>query len=164
MSMQAKNEELICFGGVNDFHQLISSTDSTEWVKTIQIKLIQIKSIENVEFVFLSGTSNHCSAVSKSGDVYAYGNNECGKLRIDKSCGAVGEFVKINKFSNSKIVDVFAGFNHSLFIDQKGAVYACGNNEFGELLLEKNDSKCVISPLQIFPIKMELLFALLGKI
>lgn len=93
-------------------------------MKTIQIKLIQIKSIENVKFVFLSGTSNHCLAVSKSGDAYAYGNNECGKLGIGKSGGAVGEFVKINKFSNSKIVAAFAGFNHSLFTDQKGAVYA----------------------------------------
>lgn len=92
--------------------------------------------LPDVKFTHISGTSEHFLAVTINGAVYARGNNEFGQLGIGSANNFVSKLTIVKKFSENKIVSAFAGKNHSLFIDAKGAVYACGSNMKGELMID----------------------------
>lgn len=86
----------------------------------------------------ISGTFQHCFILTESGEVFARGSNEFGKLGFAKRFKEQTQFVKVTALSHSKIVKVSAGYNHSLFIDENGAVYACGENIDGNLFLDES--------------------------
>lgn len=88
----------------------------------------------------ISGTYQHLLVVTENGDVYAQGSNKFGKLGIGKKNVSKSDtFVKLKTFSKRKIVNAFAGYNHSLFIDDMGAVYSCGENKNNCLLLDASN-------------------------
>ncbi|KAK8865371.1 Protein rcc2 [Tritrichomonas musculus] len=91
--------------------------------------------IPNEVFVCVSGTFDHCLAVSKNGDVYSRGQNNHGQLGIGPTEESTTEFKKLETFSEHKIIAAFAGKNHSLFLDEYGGVFACGMGKNGELLI-----------------------------
>lgn len=110
-----------------------------------QFKLIP--EVSSISFTYLSGTSNHCIAIAKDGRIYARGQNLYGQLGIGSNKDQGDNFVLLKPFTKNKIVAAFAGYRHSLFLDNQGAVFACGSNEYGELLFKDRSDTIVTSSL-----------------
>ena len=88
--------------------------------------------VANEFFVEISGTFSHVLALTSDGRIFGQGSNMYGNFGIENK----KNYLKFEEFSHLKklgIVSFSAGNNHSLFIDSKGAVYACGTNANHEL-------------------------------
>ena len=93
------------------------------------------------EIVCLSGTSNHCIAVTKEGRVFACSSNEYGQLGLYTKGKFVKEFTEISSLKGYEIQEAYAGHYHSLFMTRDGKIFSCGNNKYGELLLNNGPTK-----------------------
>jgi len=77
-------------------------------------------------------SSSHSVAISTEGKAYTFGRNEKGQLgqgnqdRVDKP-------TLVESLSPFNIIDAACGHNHTLFLTDKGIVYGCGDNKFGQL-------------------------------
>ncbi len=95
------------------------------------------KPSDGLTFVSISAGSDHTVAVDSNGYVWSWGRNYYGQLgdgtninrkepvrvRVD---GDEEEFL-------SEIIDVAAGYNHIIALDENGHVWAWGSNERGQL-------------------------------
>ena len=118
--------------------------------------------IFKMNFVYVSGTSNHCFAVCADGRVFGKGLNYCGQLGIGNSQLSTEKFVEITSLNKYKIVSVSAGFSHSLFITNEKKILSCGSNDYGELLIKSGPSvQCVFLPVEI-EIEKNALFCIAG--
>lgn len=92
------------------------------------------KSLEGVNITKISSFSRHCIALSANGEVYACGWNKFGQLgdgtKEDRTTG----FVKVKGLEDHKILDIAAGGSFSLFLDEEGWIYSCGDNKYGQLI------------------------------
>jgi RCC1 and BTB domain-containing protein len=95
------------------------------------------KQIVNIAYGF-----RHCIALSKSGDLYAWGNNSYGQL---------GNGTTIDNcrpsLSGKRIVDICCGANYCLVLNSSGEVYAFGRNNYGQIGIATNNN-------QLTPIKV----------
>ncbi|XP_052751385.1 protein RCC2 homolog [Galleria mellonella] len=82
--------------------------------------------------LIVSGCSaGHSILVSEEGDAYTFGRNACGQLGFgDTTTRDIPEAVPTLKGLN--IIHAAVGRNHSLFVTDTGAVYACGDNKSGQ--------------------------------
>ncbi|KAK3611385.1 hypothetical protein CHS0354_036580 [Potamilus streckersoni] len=89
-------------------------------------------------------TACHCAVITKEGKTYTWGRNEKGQLgHGDTDRQDLPKLVE--SLSTVNIVDVACGRNHTLFLTDKGQVYACGDNKMGQLGLG-HQSATVPSP------------------
>lgn len=94
------------------------------------LKFTRVIELWNHNIICVSGTFEHCLAVSDNGRVFGRGSNECGELGTESDWS----FTEISSFSNYRIRAAYAGYNHSLFETQDGKILSCGNNFNGQLL------------------------------
>ena len=94
-----------------------------------------VQELANKEIVSLSGTNEHCIAVSKEGSVFVVGSNYCGVLGLGKEVKSVSSFTEVSSLSGYKITHASAGHFHSLFQTNEGKILSCGGNFNGALLL-----------------------------
>lgn len=114
-----------------------------------RLKFNQIPELRGRKIVFISGSYNHCLAVSEDGYVFGYGSNSYGQLGCFNGQKHVSRFIQILSLGRHKITAAYAGFNHSLFKTPDGAVLACGSNAGGELFLYSAPTEeCVSSPVE----------------
>eukprot|EP00817_Percolomonadidae_sp_ATCC50343_P006652 CAMPEP_0117430274 /NCGR_PEP_ID=MMETSP0758-20121206/9800_1 /TAXON_ID=63605 /ORGANISM="Percolomonas cosmopolitus, Strain AE-1 (ATCC 50343)" /LENGTH=1105 /DNA_ID=CAMNT_0005218103 /DNA_START=842 /DNA_END=4159 /DNA_ORIENTATION=- len=94
----------------------------------------QIKSLEN-QIVRIATGSKYSIVISASGVVSGFGYNYYGQL-------GTGDFISRKKimkptdfksFSNLFIVEVYAGYASTFFLNNEGNILACGRNEHGQL-------------------------------
>ena len=93
----------------------------------------------------------HSLALTEKGQVYGWGYTNNGQLGLgitgdhfDPSSFQtlqVKEPVLIEKLSNMKIKEIFAGSTFSLFLNEKKELYACGLNDSSQLGIEKSVTK-----------------------
>lgn len=114
--------------------------------------------IDNVDdVIYVSVSDRHSMLLTSTGDVYITKNNKFDKLEIKNiiqiSAGlshslALSEdknvyLIKSDKIDlfmkNSDVISISTGYDHSLLLNNKGLVYAYGNNDYGQL--GPNDSK-----------------------
>jgi alpha-tubulin suppressor-like RCC1 family protein len=93
---------------------------------------IEIKELADKHIVSTSCGSQHTLALSSTGEVYAYGMNYDGALGLGKEQLISHTPQKIESLSRHRIVAISAGTESSLFLTDKGKVFACGSNEFGQ--------------------------------
>lgn len=96
-----------------------------------------VKEMIGIQCVSLSGISSHCLVCALNGNVFGRGSNESKQLGVESDSDHLNEFVRIDKLLNKKIESVFAGDFHSFFVDDAGALYACGSNKFGEVMIKE---------------------------
>lgn len=80
----------------------------------------------------IAAGGSHALALDESGQVFSWGRNEYGQLGrpiLGNLAEQVPDFARVNK----RIVDIAAGENFSLFLDDQGRIWSCGINAFGEL-------------------------------
>jgi len=143
------NVTSIATGGT---HSIALKSDGTVWAwgsnthgqlgidtaTTISTKAIQITALDNlnVESVYADLRSTY--AVTSTGEVYAWGQNEYGQLgngtttdrftpeRVDFNGSAAG-------YGDEQVVELSTGINHVLALDSDNQVWAWGYNSFGQL-------------------------------
>ena len=73
--------------------------------------------------------------LSNSAKIWVWGKNHCGQLATKPTGGnkIIPLPKEITNFIGSLIVDIAAGANHILFLDQSGKIFTCGSNQFGQL-------------------------------
>lgn len=106
----------------------------------VKIKPVKVRLPANVKFTQVAAGSGHSLAVSKNGDVYAWGENSDGQIgdgTEDKDAWAP---IKINggEAAGVKFVAVAAGQEFSLALDNHGIVYGWGYNDTGTLGMKDN--------------------------
>lgn len=118
------NEFIIALS--SDFHVYESAINN--------LNFKQVEGLKDIKITDISGTNNHCLALSEDGRVFGRGLNICGQLGVGNSIGKTNEFIEISSLKNCDIKAVYAGGNHSLFQTASGKIFSCGNNQCGQLI------------------------------
>jgi len=90
--------------------------------------------------------------VCEDGTVYASGNNRFGQLGIGATVGVMNPIpIKIDtaNIGDKRVIQVSAGYMHSLFVCEDGTVYASGDNYYKKLGIGHNNYPLVSTPKQI---------------
>lgn len=106
-----------------------------------KLNFSKVEELEGKEIIDVSGTCLHCLAVCKEGNVFAYGQNNCGQLGLGEQFGEVTKFTEIKDLSEYKIVAAYAGGVHSLFQTEGGKILACGSNNYLQIPVKNESSK-----------------------
>ena len=115
-------------------------------------EFFEIESLKKVRAKRVFAYSQHCIVLDMDGNAYAWGDNMFGQLGLGPDEVFYDQFHQIP--FNTKIVDVSLGCHHTIFIDEKGKMYACGTPEDGRLL-DKAIKKEQYTPKKILPFKMK---------
>ena len=95
----------------------------------------------------VSAGYGHFLALNQSGEVYSWGCNLYGQLGRNQNVNdKLSQKPTVIQDLNS-IVQVQAGFRHSLALDKEGSIYSWGHNEYGEL--GNNSTKDRFTPQKI---------------
>lgn len=131
---------------------LIDST--SQEVYDVQAK---IRTLGGGELEIISAGFDHSLAIDSNGYVWAWGNNNHGQLGrgsiggSEMQPGLPGEAywtpARVNNLS--KIVQVSAGYSHSLAVDASGNVWAWGSNALGQLGQGYNNARDYASPVRV---------------
>lgn len=111
-----------------------------------KLNFVIVESLQDKKIIEVSGSSQHCFAVTEDGCVFGRGSNEAGELGIGKGTEKVTKFREISSLNRYKIKHAYAGFDHSLFQTNEGKILACGRNECGQLLGRDPSDECVYLP------------------
>jgi alpha-tubulin suppressor-like RCC1 family protein len=77
-------------------------------------------------------------ALTRNGDVYAWGYNEFGVIGIGSDIKFQLIPIKLSGFSGKKVILISSGFEHSLALTLEGHVFSWGRNESGQLGISKS--------------------------
>ena len=118
--------------GYNELGQLGNGTN-TDSNYPVKVKLNSTTNLSGITAISCGGY--HSLFLTNTGEVYACGNNELGQLGNGTNTNSNYPVkVKLNSTTNlSGITAISCGGYHSLFLTNTGEVYACGNNELGQL-------------------------------
>ncbi|KAG7207745.1 hypothetical protein KM043_009358 [Ampulex compressa] len=115
--------------GCNTYFQLGNGSSQTNPFPTCMVFNLD----DNDVIVEVACGSQHCLALTKAGQVYVWGSNNCGQLGISQTAH---ECVpkKIDIISPVKtVVSIACGYIYSMAITDDGCLYSWGSNEFGQL-------------------------------
>jgi alpha-tubulin suppressor-like RCC1 family protein len=89
----------------------------------------------------------HSLALTNSGQVYAWGGNDCGQIGKRTNGFNSNQLIpiKVNGFNDEKVVMVSCGYWHSMALTESGRVFSWGDNRF-EQLGHNNTDVCVGKP------------------
>lgn len=133
------NEQAVCLACCDCFIAALSSNGRVylSAMKKNDNKFsdfVEVPTLKGIKFTHISGTFEHCLAVSEDGRVFGIGSNCNGVLGLGSKLKKADKFREIKGLSNQKIKAAFAGFDESLFITENGKILSCGNNYCGQLL------------------------------
>ncbi len=91
------------------------------------------EAINNVKVKKIFGTDRSLFAVDENGDLWAASKNNYGQLGLgDKDWKTYPRKID-RKYYEGKVIDVAGSSSHTLFVTDKGYVYAMGSNNLGQL-------------------------------
>jgi hypothetical protein len=123
------DNKIYCWGN-NHSGQLGRGTQDKDFLQYNKPELNEFLSDLNI--IKIKCGERHSLALTKTGEVYAWGANESGQ--IGSGCFDNQLIpIKLNCFENEKIIDISCGFEHSLALTQNGLVFSWGSNLFGQL-------------------------------
>ena len=76
--------------------------------------------------------------LTDTGNVYSCGYNSAGQLGIGNNIIKNTPTVISNTYFSGKVINIYCGYEHSLFLTDTGNLYGCGSNIYGQLGLEAN--------------------------
>jgi alpha-tubulin suppressor-like RCC1 family protein len=103
------------------------TTDTTS--RFIPTQVLNISGIAQI-----AASSSHSLFLKSDGTVFACGTNGSGQLGVTSvTTDTAKRIIPTQVLNISGITQIAAGANHSLFLRSNGAVFACGNNNIGQL-------------------------------
>lgn len=140
------SEKAIQVAFLNKFVYVLSSTGKVYRTNNLKQKqLKQVKYLEEYNITHISGSKNHILVVTNDGKVLGHGQNKHGQLGIGENVQSTNQFILIESLKD-KISAAYAGSKHSLFQTSSGAIFACGSNSNGQLLLEEPSDNIYYNP------------------
>ena len=129
----------------DDFIFALDSEGNLFQSSLASISFSEVTELKGIQIEDISGSCDHCFAISNTGSVYARGQNKTGKLGLNGIKYAY-QFTEIQSLKKYKIKSVSTSRYHSLFMTSEGQILACGNNRFGQLLLGKPSKGSIFAP------------------
>ena len=87
----------------------------------------------------MAAGENHSLILTKSGQLYSFGFNSQGQLGLNNTQNYCVPTL-VESMQSLKIIQIAAGRNHSVALDNKNDVYACGSGQDGQLGLPNSES------------------------
>lgn len=102
-----------------------------------------IPNMEGIIHVSCSGNESNCHSafLKDDGSVLICGYSGVGQLGLGRDIIRINTPTRVP--SLSRIVQVACGHSHTVFLTEKGRVFACGHNEYGELGLPDKSARFV---------------------
>ncbi|MFT9116351.1 MAG: IPT/TIG domain-containing protein [Sporolactobacillus sp.] len=126
--------------GRNDISQL---GDGTTTNKTAP-ELISGGAISGKTITKVAAGDAHTLALDSNGNVYAWGYNVDGRLGNNTTTNSsTPVLINDGAISGKTIIDIAAGYYHSVALDNSGNVYTWGNNTYGQLGNDTNTNSSV---------------------
>ena len=126
--------------GRNEYGQLGNGVIATNSPIPVAVKTTGT-SMDGKTITQVAAGATHSLALATDGTIYAWGKNEYGQLGNDSTINSpVPVAVKTTgtPMDGKKIIQIHAGYEHSLALASDGTVYTWGRNNFGQL--GKNDA------------------------
>ena len=123
--------DVYCFGTCN---QGVMGNGSGSQSQTVPTPIAQ-SYFGGQQVTKLSCYSQHCVALTASGRVFTWGSNRSRALGHAKVTSDVYRptRVEIESAEELKFIDIAAGLDFTLLVDQAGALWACGQNTYNQL-------------------------------
>ena len=98
----------------------------------------KVPNLNNIEKIFCG--YKHCFAIAKNNIIFCWGKNELGQLGINESIEniLIPRKLILNYENESEIDNIFCGKDFTIFHNNKKEILVCGNNEEGQLGLNKD--------------------------
>lgn len=95
------------------------------------------------DITHLAAGSNHVLALTRTGNVYAWGSGHQGELgrRLVYRHRYESLTPRTVSLPKNQITSIFAGFSHNFAIDKRGRVWAWGLNNFGQTGIPAEDEE-----------------------
>ncbi|XP_070804591.1 E3 ISG15--protein ligase HERC5-like [Pituophis catenifer annectens] len=119
--------------------------------KTPQIRLL--KELGNKQIVQIACGDHHSLALSKGGELFAWGENEHGQLGMGKVMGRIKEPQLVQALEGIPMVNIAAGSAHSLVVSIFGTVYSWGKNMYGQLGLGDTEDRYIPANVKALELK-----------
>ncbi|OWB71203.1 hypothetical protein B5S31_g888 [[Candida] boidinii] len=132
--------------GSNGSSQLgIGNADDQDTLQTCSFETGEDKNTghETLDYkpVKIKCGGNHTLVLLENGDCYSCGDNSNGQCGFKDPLDNISYFKRIPYMNNSKWVDIAAGWEFSLFLNDLSELYVCGYGPNGELGLGRHKSK-----------------------
>jgi alpha-tubulin suppressor-like RCC1 family protein len=135
-SLFLENTGKVLACGYNTYGQLGNNQSGTD--KSIPVNVLKdtTNALDNI--VQITAGDNHSLFLENTGKVLACGYNIYGQLGNNQSGIGTDKSIPVNVLKDTtnaldNIVQITAGDNHSLFLENTGRVLACGYNIYGQL-------------------------------
>ncbi|XP_039221241.1 E3 ISG15--protein ligase HERC5-like [Crotalus tigris] len=102
-----------------------------------------LKELTNKYIVQIACGDHHSMALSKGGELFAWGENEHGQLGVEKKMGHVKEPQPVLALEGIPLIMIAAGSAHSMVVSIFGTVYSWGKNTFGQLGLGDTEDRYI---------------------
>lgn len=132
-SMALASDGKVYTWGLNSSGQLGNYTYTDSKVP-VSIKTSGVLSGRTI--IQIAAGSDHSIALASDGTVYTWGRNDYGQLGNGSFIGSITEPVAVNTsgvLSGKTIIQIAAGYYHSIALASDGTVYTWGDNTYGQL-------------------------------
>ena len=85
----------------------------------------------------------HTVCVTEDGSVFAFGCNEEGQLGVGDTENRLAPTLLRGELENKSVLQVAAGFQHTVFVTADGLVFATGGNDVGQLGVGDTEERLV---------------------
>ncbi|XP_046915945.2 RCC1 and BTB domain-containing protein 2 [Dermatophagoides farinae] len=128
--------------GHNSFGQITGNEKSS------YESMIQIDNLKNVKLIACGGY--HSFSITKNGEIFSWGLNDFGQLGLgDEENRITPCLVAFPNANSTRIKDIVAGEDYSLFLFKNGEVWGCGSNYAGELGLGDENNRSILTKIPI---------------
>ncbi|KAL0484689.1 Herc, partial [Acrasis kona] len=106
----------------------------------VQSEPALIEHLQNHKIVKICTGFVHSVALTLNGKVYTFGCGDDGKLGYIPGANSIDSSRPnlVTQLQNEFVVDVSAGYNHTMFLTRRGAVCGAGNNSYSQLCCSQN--------------------------
>ncbi|XP_075589043.1 RCC1 and BTB domain-containing protein 1 [Dermatophagoides farinae] len=128
--------------GNNCYGQITGNNEKSSYESMINT------GIDNVKLIACG--VDHSFSITNKGEIYSWGLNNWYQLGlVDKKNRNTPCLVLFPNDDSTRIKDIVAGHQHSLFLFENGQLWGCGSNFYGELGIDD----CIVSKLTKIPIE-----------
>ncbi|XP_022438015.1 E3 ISG15--protein ligase HERC5 isoform X1 [Delphinapterus leucas] len=124
-------------------HMLVLSSDGKPFEYNYSIKHARFQCIlqEKNNIIQITCGDYHSLALSKGGELFAWGQNSDGQLGVGRIFASVPTPQIVEHLSGVPLVQISAGEAHSMALSMSGNIYSWGRNDCGQLGLGHTDNK-----------------------
>ena len=128
--------------GSNCFGQITGNENSS------YDSMIHIDNVEKVKLIVCGGF--HSLSITNKGEIYSWGLNDVGQLGLgDEESRDIPYLVAFSDPDSTRIKNIVAGEDYSLFLFKNGQVWGCGSNYIGELGLGDENNRSILTKIPI---------------